>query len=184
MSAVASDESISEIKKYAITSKRWRIFAWLTVTALLIARTPLQKETAMAKLLASGSEEVAALDNRLLDLSVNVGVVLAIAVSSLLFLVYQSIGLTLESRLYSITKMAVGPFWIASFVFVAGGHIFALLLGLPTIRTYALWYILIFTIGLLIGVTSVRMEGLHIVSRKSFIRLISLMGYSMLAIVF
>ena len=176
-----TDHETTGKKKFLTASHAWRLLAWAIVTLLLIARAPMQWGQALNIIQASNSSEVAELDPQLLNLALNVGVVMAVFFASLLFLIYQGIGAKIENRLNISGRLGFGPFWLVSLSLVGGTHLVTLAASFPSIRGYVGWYVALPTVGVLIGMAYLKVQGTPIHSKRSAIMLAVLAGYSLLA---
>ena len=162
-----TDHETTGKKKFLTASHAWRLLAWAIVTLLLIARAPMQWGQALNIIQASNSSEV--------------GVVMAVFFASLLFLIYQGIGAKIENRLNISGRLGFGPFWLVSLSLVGGTHLVTLAASFPSIRGYVGWYVALPTVGVLIGMAFLKVQGTPIHSKRSAIMLAVLAGYSLLA---
>lgn len=170
-----------------VTARMWTVLSWLLVTALVAAQLPGQRASALATIQSANLPELAALDPHLLSLAANVGVALALVLSSGFYLVYQGIGASLESRLVARgepTGSGPGPFWWTSLVCVAGTHLTCIAAGLTSVRGAWAWYAVVALVGPLVGIAHLLRRGRSLTARASLVLVGSLLGYSLLSVLF
>jgi len=121
----------------------WRL-ALVTCLIAVAARLPVLRAYADS-MLARSPDIAASVDGSgFRDLALNIGVVLAVLLSGLLFWLYQSLGRALEKHVFTrslrIGGVSVGLFFMISTCVVIPVHVFCAVTGTVSLRTSALYY--------------------------------------------
>lgn len=116
------------------TSPRVWLASWVIGIGLIMLRVPTLRQDLSEELARNPELSAGVTDSRLLVLSVNIGLVLGVAIAALIFLLYQSLGRVLEQKLYPDVVLQwrgarLGPFCLITVLATYPVHLFAIIMG-------------------------------------------------------